>query len=96
MERTFFRAFDVDSCGSKQFCRPSIGSADWYDLVSHLTEIKPADAIKGMVETDRKATMRVRKHGRRATVLTKIALAREEGNDDPGVLLRCQRVDRKA
>ena len=87
VERTFFRAFDVDSCGSKQYCRPSIESADWYDLVSPLTEIKPADAIKGMVQTDRKATMCVRKHGRRATVLSEIASAKEEGSDDPGVLL---------
>ena len=80
---TFFRALYFDSCGSKPFDRPSTESADWYDLVSPHTEIKPADAIKGMVETDRKANAGVRRHGRRATVLTKIASAREEGSDDP-------------
>ena len=34
-QRAFFRTFEFDSCGSKQFGPPSMES-DWYDLVSRL------------------------------------------------------------
>ena len=61
--------------------------SDWYDWVSPLIEMIPADAIKGMVDIVRKAILCVRRRGTRATVLSKIASAKEEGSDDPGVLL---------
>ena len=49
--------------------------ADPHDLVSRLVEIILADEINGMANTG------VRRHGMRATVLSKIGSATEEGSD---------------
>ena len=47
VHRSFFRTFQFDSCGSKQFGLPLMES-DWYDLVSGLIEIAPADEMRCM------------------------------------------------
>ena len=59
--------------------------SDWYDLVSCLIEM----IIKRMIEI--RAS-----EGIWATVLSKIASAKEEGSDDPGVLLLGQWGDRRS
>ena len=41
-ERSFFRTFELDCCGTKQFCPPFDGIG-LYDLVSRPIEIIPAD-----------------------------------------------------
>ena len=55
--------------------------ADRYDLVSRLVEIRLADETKGMGEIVTKANTGVRRHGMRATVLSKIGSTTEEGSD---------------
>ena len=66
--------------------------SNWYDLVSHILGAVTVDKIKGVCEIVRKANTGVRRHGVRATVLSKIASAKEEGSDVPGVMMLGQRV----
>ena len=94
MECTFFRSFECKSCGSKQFDPPWMES-DGFDWVSHLIDTVLAEEIRRMGEIVRKASTGVRGHGRRATVLSKIASAKEEGSDYPGTMVPGQRVDSK-
>ena len=53
----------------------------------------PADEIKRMIETVRRASTGV---SIRAAVLSRMASAKEEGSDDPGVLLPGQRRDKRS
>ena len=55
-QRSFFRTFEFDSCGSHQFSL-HVMESDWYDLVSRLIEILPANETKGTGETGRKENM---------------------------------------
>ena len=68
--------------------------SDWYDLVSRLVEIIPADETRRMGEIVKRANAGVRKHGVRATVLIKIASGKEEGSSYPD-LVPDQRLGRK-
>ena len=68
--------------------------SDRRDLVSQLIEMIPADEIKRIIETVRRQIRA--SEGIRATVLSEIASAKEEGSDDPGVLLRGQRRDKRS
>ena len=45
-QRSFFRASEFDSCGSKQF-GPPLTESGCCDLVSRLFDIMPADEVKG-------------------------------------------------
>ena len=46
---TFFRTFEFDNCGSKQF-GPPLMESDWYKLVGLLIEIMLADEVREMVK----------------------------------------------
>ena len=90
---TFFRTFDFDSFGTMQFGPPLMESY-WYGLERHILGAVPLDKIKEVGEIVRKANTGVRRHGVRATVLSKIASAKEEGSDVPGLMMLDQGVDR--
>ena len=70
VQRSFFRTFEFDRCGSRQV-GPPLMESHWYDLVSRILEIIPADEMKGMGEKVRKANTSVRRHCIRATVFEK-------------------------
>ena len=76
-QRSLFRTFEFDSFGSKQF-GILLMESDGYDLMSRILHATPADEIKGMGEIVKKANTGVRRHGMRATVLSKMGSAKEE------------------
>ena len=76
-QRSFFRTFEFDRFGDKQFGPPLVKS-DSFDLISRISEAVPASEIQGMGDIVRKASTGVRRHGMRATVLSKMGSAKEE------------------
>ena len=93
-QRSFFRTFEFYSRGSKQFGPPPMES-DWYNLAGRLIEIILAeDVLRRCEKNVRKANTGFKKHGIRATVLSRIASCEEEGDDYPNKSVSGPRVDR--
>ena len=69
--------------------------SDWYDLVTRLIEIIPADEMRRMCEIVRKANTGVRRHSTRTTVLITIASGEEKGSGYPDLPIPGMRVGRQ-
>ena len=65
--RSFFRTFEFDGSGGKQF-GPLLMKSDCYKMVRRLIEIVPANEIRRMGEIVRQANSGVRRHGTRASL----------------------------
>ena len=74
--------------------RRSCRSMDWYNLVGRLIEFILALEVGEMGEIVRNANTGVKKHGTRATVLSKAASFSEEGQDYQDLPVPGQGVDR--
>ena len=73
-QRSFYRTFEFDRFGDKQFCPPLVKS-DSFDLISRISEAVPASEIQGIGDIVRKANTCVRRHGTSATVPSQIGSA---------------------
>ena len=91
-QRSFFRTFEFDGCGSIQCGRlrwNRIGTIWRVDSLKVYLSMKK----RGVGEVVRKANTGVRRHGMRSTVLNKIASGSEEAGGNPGLPMSGQRAN---
>ena len=89
-QRSFFRTFEFDSFGSKQFGPPLVKS-DSFDLKSRILEAVPASEIQGMGDIVKKASTGVRRQWHEGHSSEQDGLSKG-GSDVPGVMVPGQRL----